>query len=51
MMFNVYRCVNDYDEVFRHWVASFENQDKAEAFADAEERSDVNGVFYTVEIE
>ena len=50
-MFNVYRCVDDHGEVFRHWVAGFEDEQKAEAFAETEERFDVSGVFYTVEFE
>lgn len=49
MMFSVFRCVNDCGEVFRQWVADFENENEAQWFAEAEERADVSGVFYIVE--
>lgn len=48
-MFNVYRCVNDCDEVFRLHVAAFISHAKAQAWANAEQQRDVQGVFYTVE--
>jgi hypothetical protein len=49
-MFSVYRCVKDCGEVYRYWVATFASETKADAYAEAEEKSDVNGVFYMVEM-
>ena len=49
-MFSVYRCVKDYDDVYRYWVADFASETKAEAYAEAEERADIDDIFYIVEM-
>lgn len=51
-MYNVYRCFQDYNETFEYLIASFVDMQKAEKFAEAEERSDgCLGVYYTVRLE
>jgi hypothetical protein len=38
-MFNVQRCVQDYDEVYKNTVAEFATEEEADAFVEQEEAS------------
>ena len=38
-MFTVFRCVRDFDDVFKNEVAEFVTEEEADAFVEAEEKS------------